>query len=183
MTQKKQRPRIRTIPIPRRPFSSRFGWSSRRKLHRASFSVFSSSKVISAFGSTTKLCAWMPNQKSNASARACRSSRIASRSAKKIARVWSKPSKRRFVSEKANSMSRRFGKKKALNAQRPTFNVQQLLLTYRHVLITSSLSPPAGIARIAISTFVRQQPASLVSIIRWARVRNAAGSAAPLRLI
>ena len=88
-----------------------------------------------------------------------------------------------FVSEKANSMSRRFGKKKALNAQRPTFNVQQLLLTYRHVLITSSLSPPAGIARIAISTFVRQQPASLVSIIRWARVRNAAGSAAPLRLI
>ena len=44
-------------------------------------------------------------------------------------------------------------------------------------------SPPAGIARIAISIFVRRRPASSVSIILSGRVRSAADSAAPSRLI
>ena len=67
------------------------------------FFDFFSSKVICAFGSTTKSCASIPTRKSNGSARACRSFRTASPSPKKIARALTKRSKPRCASEKTES--------------------------------------------------------------------------------
>ena len=93
------------------------------------------------------------------SARASRWSRIASPSRKKIALGSSSRSRPRFVSGKTRSTSSILRRRRSIP------------------------SPPAGIARIATSTFVRRRPGSSVSIIRSARVRSVAASAAPSRSI
>ena len=57
------------------------------------------------------------------------------------------------------------------------------LITSHLSPITSSLSPPAGIARIAISIFVRQRPAFSVLTVRLEHARNVADSAEPSQSI
>ncbi len=66
-------------------------------------------------------------------------------------------------------------------SQRPTSNAR--LITDHRSLITLFLSPLAGTARIAISTFGRQRQVFSVSIIRSAHVRSAVGSVARSRSI
>ena len=113
------------------------------------FFDFFSNKDICASGSTAKSSAPIPTKKSSGSARACRSSRIGSRSPKRTAP--------RLV--EALETALRFGKDRInVSHLHPTFNPQpnSRLILFR----------PAGIARIAISIFARRRPGFSVSTIR-----------------
>ena len=150
------------IPVPPRP-------------DRAISSIFFSSKVICGCGSTTKLCASMPSQKSSGwRARTGYSGPHRDQRGKSRASGRSHRN-RRFVSEKAKSMS--FRPRRTSNAAKSkAIGNSQSAIKELH-------SPPVGIAPIAISTFVPQVPGYSALTIHSVRVPNAADSAAPLRSI
>ena len=141
--------------------------------NRANFSNFSSNKVICAFGSTTKSCASIPTRKIK---------RLGARVQVIQDRITiSEENRARLV--EAIETALRFGKGKVNAFELPSSLMASWGRSSSTLNSQEFLSPPAGIARIAISIFARRRRGFSVSTIRSARVRNAAALAAPLRSI
>src|SRR5438132_10007009 len=118
-------------------------------------------------------------RKLNDSARAFRSFKTELRSPKRAARVWSKRLKQLCDSGKARSTSFQLRKPETGNWKEK--KLRQKTSPQSEIRNPKCLSPPAGIARIATSTFARHLLAFSVSTTRSAPVLNAEASAERLR--